>query len=361
MSGTSMDGVDAAMIRTDGVEVLEFGETGFQPYTAEDREVLRAAMGKMSGPEIDAATEVVDTTHIALLSQFSRPDLIGYHGQTTHHDPDNRVTVQIGNGQSLADALGSPVVWDFRTADVQLGGQGAPLAPFYHFALAKHLKLSDPIAFLNLGGVGNLTWLDPSAPGPEADGACLAFDTGPANALIDDLCLQRLGQPMDRDGDLTLSGLINDDILREMLAPSRYFAKLPPKSLDRNDFAHWSTLVAPLSDADAIATLAAGTAGAVAKGLDHCPTPPARLLVAGGGRKNPGLMEMIDAIAPCPVEPVEAHGLNGDMLEAQAFAFLAVRVQRGLPTSAKGTTGVPAPVGGGQISQPSKARTATTP
>ncbi|MEM8803205.1 MAG: anhydro-N-acetylmuramic acid kinase [Pseudomonadota bacterium] len=352
MSGTSMDGVDAALLHTDGIDVFAFGRSDFQSYDADARTVLRNALGQSSGPDCEAAAKVVETAHIDLLGQFPEAELIGFHGQTVHHAPDDGQTVQVGDGQRLADALEKPVVWDFRTADVRLGGQGAPLAPFYHFALAKHLGFSQPVAFLNIGGVGNLTWLDPSAAAPETDGATLAFDTGPGNALIDDLCLTRLGQHMDKDGDLTLAGRINDDVLHEMLSGTRYFAKIPPKSLDRNDFIHWAQLVAPLDDADAIATLAAGTAGAVAKGIEHCPTPPSRILVAGGGRKNKGLMEMIEAIAPCPVVPVEAHDLDGDMLEAQAFAYLAVRVKRGLPTTARGTTGVPTPVGGGQISQP---------
>ncbi len=358
MSGTSLDGVDAALLRTDGVRVVEFGRSAFRAYSPEERKVLRAALGQRDMALCEAAARVVEAAHIDLMADFHEAELIGFHGQTVHHRPEAGETVQVGDGQILSDALDAPVVWDFRTADVQFGGEGAPLAPFYHFALAQYLGLNDPVAFLNLGGVGNLTWLDPNAASADAEGACLAFDTGPGNALIDDLCLQRLGQPMDTDGALTLSGAINDMVLEQMLSAPRYFAKMPPKSLDRNDFSNWSDLVAPLSDADAVATLAAGTAGAVAKGLEHCPKPPSRLLVTGGGRRNPGLMEMITAIASCPVVPVEAHGLDGDMLEAQAFAYLAVRVQRGLPTSAPGTTGVRAPVGGGQISHPNGSRVA---
>lgn len=352
MSGTSLDGVDAAMLRTDGHRILEFGETGYRAYSDTERATLRAALGHWTGPELQAAAEVVEDAHADLLGRFTGHDLVGFHGQTTHHDPAAGLTCQAGNGALLAEALGCPVVWDFRTSDVTLGGQGAPLAPFFHFALAKYLGLRDPAVFLNIGGVSNVTWLDPSYARPEAPGACLAFDTGPGNAKIDDLLMARRGQRLDEGGALTRTGLVDGDILEEFLGDEPYFARIPPKSLDRNDFRGWSDRVAGLADADAVATLAAGSAGAIVRGLEHCPAPPDRILVSGGGRHNAGLMEMIAGLAPCPVVPVEDAGLDGDMIEAQAFAFLAVRVLNGLPTSAPGTTGVAAPVGGGKISRP---------
>ena len=351
MSGTSLDGVDAAMVLTDGTKVLEFGATCYRPYTEAERKIIRAGFGQRGGPAVDAAAEVVENAHAEVLERFPDADLIGFHGQTLTHAPEERFTLQAGNGNLLAEVLGKTVVWDFRSADVSLGGQGAPLAPFYHFALARHARETAPVAFLNLGGVGNLTWVDPSRATPEAEGACLAFDTGPANALVDDLVGERLGLRYDRDGDLARRGNVDEDILLEMMA-ARYFARMPPKSLDRNDFAKWSALVSALSDADAAATLTAGTAAAVARGMEHCPAPPKRVLVTGGGRKNPAMMAELSRRLSCPVQPVEDIGLDGDMLEAQAFAFLAVRVLWGLPTSAPGTTGVAAPVGGGQVSRP---------
>ena len=352
MSGTSLDGVDAAMVLTDGHRVLEFGETGYRAYSDAERAVLRRALGRWDGAEVAAAAEIVETAHAELLAGFSGAELIGFHGQTTSHRPDAGATHQAGNGALLAEALGVPVVWDFRTTDMTLGGQGAPLAPFYHFALARYLGLREPVVFLNIGGVANLTWVDASKPGPEAPGACLAFDTGPGNAKIDDLLMARRGVRMDEDGRLSRTGVVDGDILERLLSAEPFFARMPPKSLDRDDFRGWGDAVEALSDADAVATLAAATAGAVARGLEHCPSAPERVLVTGGGRRNPGLMEMLGALVPCPVMPVEDVGLDGDMLEAQAFAFLAVRVLRGMPTSAPGTTGVAAPVGGGQVSRP---------
>ncbi|WP_413717455.1 anhydro-N-acetylmuramic acid kinase [Silicimonas sp. MF1-12-2] len=352
MSGTSLDGVDAAMVLTDGHRVLEFGETGYRAYSDAERAILRAALGRWSGSEVEEAAEVVENAHAELLSGFDGAELIGFHGQTTSHRPEVGATCQVGNGTLLAEVLGRRVVWDFRTTDMTLGGQGAPLAPFYHYALARYLGFEKPVVFLNIGGVANLTWVDPSKPGPEVVGACLAFDTGPGNAKIDDLLMARRGVRMDEDGRLTRAGVVDGDILERLLAKEAFFNRMPPKSLDRDDFRGWGDAVAQLSDADAVATLAAATAGAVARGLEHCPSLPEHVLVTGGGRKNPGLMEMLEALAPSPVLPVEEVGLDGDMLEAQAFAFLAVRVLRGLPTSAPGTTGVAAPVGGGQVSRP---------
>lgn len=351
MSGTSLDGVDAAVVVTDGVAIAGFGDSAYLPYSQADEAVLRAALGKWQGEDLGPVPELIETRHAKALAHFKDIDLIGFHGQTLAHDPSTGRTHQCGDGQVLADVLQTPVVWDFRSADMELGGQGAPLAPFYHHALARHLKLQSPVAFLNLGGVGNLTYVDPRIDQPEADGALLAFDTGPANAPINDLMMARRGDGFDEGGALARKGGVSDDIVAEFLT-SPYFLKMPPKSLDRNDFGDMMELVQGLSDADAAATLTAIAALSAVAGLDHCPTVPMRVLVTGGGRKNTVLMEMLSVAADCTVEPVEDVGLDGDMLEAQAFAYLAVRVLRGLPTSCHSTTGVRAAVAGGIISRP---------
>ncbi|WP_050931292.1 anhydro-N-acetylmuramic acid kinase [Aestuariivita boseongensis] len=351
MSGTSLDGVDAAILDTDGERIFDFGPSDYRPYSDDEREVLRSALGQWLGPDVDRAGEVVDAAHIALLSNFDRPDLVGFHGQTLAHDPRGRGTLQVGNGAALADALGCPVVWDFRSDDVRLGGEGAPLAPFFHFACAKWIGATAPLCFLNLGGVGNITYVDPSRDRPEDPGAVLAFDTGPANAPINDFMYKKLGLPMDRDGALALRGTVETGAL-ELFLDEPYFLRMPPKSLDRNDFPEMIGLVSELSDADAVATLTAMCAAAVAQAMDHMPTQPERMLVTGGGRNNPVLMEMLRVSTGCFILPVEEAGLDGDMLEAQAFAYLAVRVMRGLPTSCPSTTGVSALVGGGTISRP---------
>ena len=351
MSGTSMDGVDAALLRTDGETIAQFGDSGYLAFTDVQRATLRAAQGAWPNePGVAEAAEVIETAHAEILSRFPA-DLVGFHGQTLAHDPHGRGTHQAGDGDVLAEVLGLPVVWDFRSSDVQMGGQGAPLAPFFHFACARWIKASAPVVFLNLGGVGNMTWVDPSCTGPEAVGACLAFDTGPANAPMDDLMQARLGLPCDTDGALAASGCVDQEIVTRFMDHG-YFLRMPPKSLDRNAFAALPYMVADLRDADAMATLAAITVACVARGMEHCPTPPAQVLVCGGGRKNPVLMSGLSAALTAEVLPVEAVGLDGDMLEAQAFAYLAVRVARGLPTSAPGTTGVSAAVGGGRISRP---------
>lgn len=351
MSGTSLDGVDAAVLVTDGVTISEFGPSAYQAYSAEEQGVLAAALGHWSGPETEAAAAVVEAAHEAVLRRFSDVDLVGFHGQTLAHEPRGRGTFQAGDGQALAQKLGVPVVWDFRTADVELGGEGAPLAPFFHFACAKWIKATQPLAFLNLGGVGNITWVDPGKETAETEGALLAFDTGPANAPLNDLLRARRGMAFDKDGALAAQGRVATGAL-ELFLQEAYFSRLPPKSLDRNDFPEMMALVGELSDADAAATMTAMCAASVAQGMQHCPMPPAQVLVTGGGRRNPVLMEMLRVSLDCPVVPVEDVGLDGDMLEAQAFAYLAVRVARGLPTSCPATTGVMALVGGGTVSAP---------
>ncbi|SPH18414.1 Anhydro-N-acetylmuramic acid kinase [Defluviimonas aquaemixtae] len=353
MSGTSLDGVDAALLKTDGHAILDFGGTGYRAYDETERAVLHAARGRWPGGEgVDEAAEVVETAHAALMSSLSDgADLAGFHGQTLAHDPGGRGTHQAGSGTILAEVLGIPVVWDFRSADVRLGGQGAPLAPFFHFACAKWIGAKEPLAFLNMGGVGNLTWVDPGQPAPDAAGACLAFDTGPANAPINDLVRERLGQGCDEGGALAAEGEVAEKVIKKFLKHP-YFFRIPPKSLDRDGFPDLTKAVRKLSDADAAATLTAAAAGAVARGAEHFPAPAARVLVTGGGRRNPVMMAMLSELFDCPIEPVEAVGLDGDMLEAQAFAYLAVRVARGLPTTCPTTTGVSAAIGGGQISWP---------
>ncbi len=353
MSGTSLDGVDAAMVLTDGARIHDFGPHAYRPYTDTERATLRAALGQWPGdPAVQAATDIVETAHAEVLSRFSGADVIGFHGQTLAHDPRARGTHQAGNGDLLAELLGIDTVWDFRSNDVALGGQGAPLAPFFHHACAQWAGLKEPTAFLNMGGVGNLTWVDPRIALPE--NACLAFDTGPANAPVNDLMQTRLNRAQDDGGALAASGTPDEGIISTFLAGA-YFHRMPPKSLDRNDFPGLLPAVAHLSDADAAATLTAAAAAAVARGMEHFPTQVTRILVTGGGRHNATLMRALASRTGVAIAPVEDIGLNGDMLEAQAFAHLAVRVLRGLPTSGPRTTGVSAAVGGGRISRPADA------
>jgi anhydro-N-acetylmuramic acid kinase len=358
MSGTSLDGVDAAIVETDGLTVTAFGPSAYRPYTEAERASLRAALGHWPGSaEAEAAARIVEAAHLDLLRELLAQEeagevtLLGVHGQTLAHAPGGRGTHQAGDGARLAEALGRPVVWDFRSADMALGGQGAPLAPAYHFALAKWIGAEAPLAFLNLGGVGNLTWVDPRKAAPEAQGALLAFDTGPANAPLNDLMQARRGLAFDADGALAAEGTVDGAVIARF-ANHGWFLKMPPKSLDRNAFPELAEAVAELADADAAATLTAAAAVAAMRGAEHFPEPVARVLVTGGGRKNPVMMGMLAEAFDAPVAPVEEAGLDGDMLEAQAFAFLAVRVARGLPTTFPGTTGVAAAVGGGEVSEP---------
>ncbi|MBA4489919.1 anhydro-N-acetylmuramic acid kinase [Paracoccus sp. S1E-3] len=355
MSGTSLDGVDAALIDTDGVRICGFGRSGYRAYGGNEAAILHDALGRWPGDAgVAEAADLSVAAHAALAADFPEAELIGYHGQTLAHDPGGRGTHQAGSGADLARRTGRRVVWDFRTEDVRQGGQGAPLAPFFHWACADWALREGrmdaaPVVFLNLGGVGNLTWVDPGAEGPET--GCLAFDTGPANAPINDMMRARGLGARDEGGALAVQGRADDGIVADFLTHP-YFARKPPKSLDRDAFARLSDAVKNLPDADAAATLVAALAASVAAGTRHLPAPPARLLVCGGGRHNAAIMATLSDRLDCPVEPVEAIGLDGDMLEAQAFGWLAVRVLRGLPTSGPTTTAAPGPVSGGRISTP---------
>jgi anhydro-N-acetylmuramic acid kinase len=347
MSGPSLVGIDAAVLITDGETVAAFGEMAHRAYSPAEREILRAALETWPGdPRAEAATEVVETAHAELLARFAPVDLVGFHGLTLIHEAGGRGTHQAGSGALLAEALGWPVVWDFRSADIRLGGQGAPLAAFYHHALLRRIGETGPAAVLDLGGLASLTWVDCAEDLPEL--ACLAFNCGPGMVALDDLIRARQGADSDTDGALAAQGQADVARLRA-LADHPFFARIPPKALDRTGPV---PDVDGLSDADAMATMTDAVAVGVALGFAHLPARPARLWVTGGGRRNQTLMGMIAARCPCPVAPIDTAGIDGATTEAQAIAFLAARVARGLPTTGPGTTGVAAAVGGGTLSRP---------
>ncbi len=348
MSGTSLDGLDAALIRSDGGARVETGARLTRPYDAAFRERLRGVLGE-PGPAEETLGEIereltlkhAEAVRDLLAEAGMTPAevrVVGFHGHTIWHDPEAGRTRQIGDGARLATETGIDVVGDFRARDMAEGGQGAPLAPLYHAALAA--DLAKPVAVLNLGGVGNVTWI--GARG----GEILAFDTGPANALIDDWVARHSGRPFDAGGELARAGRVDEAALAALL-DHPYFALPPPKSLDRDAFD--PAPVASFSPADGAATLTAFTAAAVARARDHLPAAPLRWLVTGGGRHNPVLMAALAARLTAPVAPVEAVGWDGDALEAQAFAYLGLRALDGLSLSLPGTTGVARPVTGGVL------------
>jgi anhydro-N-acetylmuramic acid kinase len=353
MSGTSLDGVDAALIRTDGITVAERGPALTLPYPSELRARLRGVLGGQ-GPVAEVEREVtlfhaqaVETLLQRAGVPASSVEVVGFHGHTVLHRPKEGRTWQIGDGPLLARRTGIPVVNDFRTADVAAGGQGAPLVPVFHAALAAGLER--PLAVLNLGGVANVTWVG-GEPGQTE--SLLAFDTGPGNALIDDWALHHIGSPVDEGGRLAAAGTIDQAAVAAFLAHP-YFAQEPPKSLDRDDFRHMArTLTEGLSAADGAATLTAFTVAAAAAAQRHLPMAPRRWLVCGGGRHNPRIMAGLGVALAAPVGPVEVAGWDGDALEAEAFAFLAVRSIKGLPLTLPGTTGVARPQTGGRLHLP---------
>ena len=349
MSGTSLDGVDAALVRTDGETIESFGPALTLPYPPEFRDRLRAVLGQQRGPTTAPIEVDLTTFHSFAVSKLleehkltiSKIDIIGFHGQTIFHQPKNRTTVQLGDGKTLADRVKAPVAWDFRSADVAAGGQGAPLVPLFHAALTAGLEL--PLAVLNIGGVANVTWIGSSEE-------ILAFDTGPGNAPLDDWVLAHTGQPFDRDGVLASSGTVDNGRLQDVLGRA-FFVARPPKSLDRKEFS--AELATGLSQGDGAATLAEITVQAVAASRRHLPQPPRSWILCGGGRRNKHIVDRLRSVlAPTPVVDSNAFGWNDDALEAQAFAFLAVRVLKGMPLSLPTTTGVPYPMPGGKISRP---------
>ena len=361
MSGTSMDGIDAAILETDGRSVVRaigsrttlYGETLRQRLTrlvaaGHDDEAERRAV---SGDVTDANAAAVEALLSANTLPLGRVDVIGFPGQTVLHRPEQGITRQVADGARLADRFGCAVVTDFRSADMAAGGQGAPFAPLFHAVLARQgvERPALPIGVLNIGGVANLTLIQ----GWEGDTPSLiAFDTGPGNALIDDWVAQHAGLSFDADGRLAASGRVDPGRVAALMAHP-YFERPPPKSLDRQDFAaHASAVVDGLGAADGAATLAAFTVAAVARAAAHLPQSPLRWLVCGGGRRNGYLMAELGRALATPVEPVEAVGWDGDVLEAQAFAYLAVRSLDGLPLSLPGTTGVPRPMPGGVLHRP---------
>ncbi len=365
MSGTSMDGIDVALLETDGEAEVERGPAMTFPYPDETRVLLRETLAHAGGIRnrrerpgmLPVAERALTELHAAAVAAFLRKtgiarsslDVIGFHGHTVLHRPEEHLSVQIGDGPLLAELAQVDVVYDLRAADLAAGGQGAPLAPVYHRALLGS-RPERPIAVLNIGGVANVTFI--------GYGALIAFDTGPGNALLDDFMAARTGEPCDRDGAVAARGRV-DEALEHQLISHPYFKTLPPKSLDRHAFtpagAGCTAEPGPgldrLSLADGAATLAAFTASAVARAREHFPEEPQLWIVSGGGRRNRTLMRMIAARVQNAVVPVEAVGLDGDSLEAEAWAYLAVRARKGLAITFPGTTGVAQPTPGGVLAE----------
>lgn len=359
MSGTSMDGIDAALIDTDGDSVDWLGPSLTLPYDAAERRLLEQAMADARGlnaregrPGALALAErmVTDRHAEAVLrlldSQRLTPsdlDVIGFHGQTVFHAPKAGITVQIGLGAELARRLRARVVADFRAADVAAGGEGAPLVPVFHAALAGRLDLPRPLAVLNVGGVANVTVVGAGDP--------IACDTGPGNALLDDFVGARTGTACDLDGRLAAAGTPDRAAVAAVL-DHPFFSAPPPKSLDRNAFRAFASTrlrLDALSTQDGAATLTFLTAASVAAILPHLPASPAAWVIAGGGARNPTLLRDLERHLQRPVTTADSVGWSGDALEAHAFGFLAVRALRGLPFTFPATTGVAQPMTGGEV------------
>lgn len=347
MSGTSMDGIDAAYLETDGDALVQTGVYASTPYPPDLRRTLLRLPA--DGVDIKSVERVVTDLQSAAVRalcdsggiDLRSVDVVGFHGQTIKHEPERRKTWQLGDGQRMADTLGRPVVNNFRQNDMDHGGQGAPFAPAYHRAIVRSRGVAEPVAVLNIGGVSNVTLID---------GELLyACDCGPGNALIDDWVSAHCGVPYDDGGKIAAAGRVSEPALATLLA-NPYFQQSGPKSLDRNAFSTVS--VAGLPPADGAATLAAFTAAAIAAEARRLPRSPKEWIVVGGGRHNHQLLSELRRRLGVPVTTAEHHGWAGDAIEAQAFGYLAVRSVLGWPLSWPETTGVSRPVSGGEHWKP---------
>lgn len=349
MSGTSLDGIDAALIRTDGERILSFGPWLTVPFDEAYRARLREAVhgrGDMLAAEQEITLKHAEAVKQLLLeANMNKKDvrIIGFHGQTVAHRPNERLTWQIGNGALLAEKTGIDVVCDFRRRDVATGGEGAPLVPLYHAALARQMEL--PIAVLNIGGIANVTWIGRSEKTSTAllDLDILAFDTGPGNVMLNEWALKTTGVDCDTDGQMALFGK-PDKAALEALLNDPYFSKTPPKSLDRNHFSF--DAMQHLTKENGSATLTEFVAASVEKGATYFPAAAKQWFISGGGRHNPAIMQALRNRF-LQVYPVESLGWIGDALEAQAFGFLAMRSLKGLALSLPTTTGALRAVTGG--------------
>lgn len=360
MSGTSLDGIDAAILVTDGNSITEFGPAISIPYDDKFKARLKEAVARaptLIGPRGQTEDKAILELELDLSEAHGRAvravleqagmgpgdiDLIGFHGQTLYHAPEAGLTWQLGDGSQLAGMTGIDVVGEFRDNDMAAGGQGAPLAPVYHLAAIRGRTPHERILVLNIGGVANLTWIDFTADPPQM----LAFDTGPGNALLDDWIFRMTGQAFDADGKVACGGRPDRRRL-DLALQDAYFDRPAPKSLDRNAFS--MDMVEGLDLEDGAATLSAFTIAAVKRACALLPAAPETCFVSGGGRHNPVLMAGLHEALSLPVEPVEAIGLRGDSLEAELMAFLAVRSLRGLPITFPETTGVELPCTGGRL------------
>jgi len=350
-----MDGIDVASLKSDGRSRLERGPTGYFPYSKDIRSELASAMAdcqrrkvsEIKAHDFEQLSHRLTMLHGEAVGVFLKEndllagdiDVIGFHGQTLVHRPEEGFTLQIGSGALLSEVLKTSVVSDFRSADVAAGGEGAPLVPIFHDALISHMQRHKPVALLNLGGVGNLTFIG-------RNGDLLAFDTGPGGALIDDWVKKHTMQTHDEGGKIAAKGYVDEHHLGALLKHD-YFLRKAPKSLDRNDFNSFT--LNDLSLEDGAATLAAFTAEAVALAVHQLPEPPNEIIVMGGGRHNNTMMAMIAEKANLPIVNSDDLGLNGDAIEAQAFAYLAIRRLENLPITFPGTTGVHQAMTGGVI------------
>ena len=353
MSGTSLDGVDAALILTDGINDIKIIDFTTKEYTSNQRSAIKTGIRFylknkiIKSDEVSKAESIVTGAHIKIVQfllkkhnlRSDQVDLIGFHGQTIYHSPKNKMTVQIGDAQELATKTKINVIASFRTKDVASGGEGAPLAPLYHLALVNKFRIKKPTCVLNIGGIANITWVG-------SNNKLIAFDTGPGNFLIDQWAQKKLGKPYDKDGAHSKKGKVHNVIIKKFLK-HKFYEGAPPKSLETSNFN--LNIVRKLSTKDGLATLTALTALSILKGFSFLPSEPKNLILSGGGRKNKTLVNYLKSLTKTTIFPIDDLGVDGDAVEAQAFAYLAVRSFKGKYLTLPTTTGVNQKATGGVI------------
>ena len=350
-SDTAISGVDVALIQTDGVDIFERKAEFSRPYSPTMRDAIAAVLGEKGQQDLTYLRQVeeqVTQHHISAVKELldmqdmspRQIDVIGFSGHTVLNRPAQKLSIQIGDAQMMLDAFGIPVVNRFYQTDLASGGQGSPIFPVYYEALARPLE--KPLVIFSIGGISSLTYVG-------ANGELIAFDVGPGNVLIDKWMQQRLGAEMDFDGLWAAKGQVDERLLSKLMQHPAIIQN-PPKALEREDFLPLLTDVEGSSLADGAATLTALTCEALVQACEkYLPEKPIQYIVTGGGAYNPTMVKYLRQHLTAPVKTANEIGWNTMCLDAESFAFLAVRSLFGLPFTYPTTTGVEFPLSGGKI------------
>ena len=348
MTGTSMDGIDISLVKTNGKDLIRLNKNYFYRYSNKTKDFLLSILNKDIKVNLERKKyldQIITDEHYKALKNLdivNKSDLIGFHGQTIYHNPNIKTSIQLGDPKKLAKMLNKNVVFDFRSNDIQLGGQGAPLAPVYHQFIIESLNLELPSCILNIGGVANLTFWDGKT--------LIGFDTGPGNALMDNYIKTTSNKYFDKDGIIASKGLPNKKIIKKFINNS-FFRKCPPKSLDRNSFIDFynELININLSVPNTMATLAELTIESIVIALNFLPEKINNILVTGGGCRNNYLMKQLKDRLNINFINENEIDIKFDYIESELIAFLSARSLYNLPFTFPTTTGISEMSSGGKV------------